>query len=161
MSKTNKKIHKKTKITCKVILEKGPKKGQKCGKPCKKGNKCGSHQNGRPEYAKVICVTRRYNALLTKINGIKKQCADIVDVLRATREINNKKIYGIRIFLNDETLKKDDKYEYTPYNETHKHNALYRKMVLEKRNKVINDNIKDMKKYSENLGEMKELILEN
>jgi hypothetical protein len=146
--------------TCKAVYVRGPRKGQVCGKDCK-GRKCPVHTDKCKEYRTIVGTTRKYDTLVEKTNDLLDSSNEVLNVLEKDKDTIERKLYGVRIYLRDNSLVKIKNYNYIQYEHNTKQNAILKKKTMVKKRGTIIGEIEDIKRKIEILERVKNIYNEN
>lgn len=101
---------------CNEIIQQGKRKGKKCTNIShSKCGKCAYHNENSSSYKQKIYVAKRYENLIQKIQKIYNDEIEMVDTIDREIKLIEKRIYGMRRYINDRNLKRIPGYKYVIY----------------------------------------------
>jgi hypothetical protein len=145
---------------CKAVFTRGPNKGKLCGRECK-GKKCPIHTEKCGEYRSILGISKRYDNLVSKNTALIIDSEAALRILEKDKDIVEKKLYGVRLFLKDDGLVKIKDYKYIPFAPNTKHNAAMKKKTLIKKRGTIIGEMNDIQNKIDTLQGIKKLYSEH
>jgi uncharacterized protein YukE len=142
---------------CNGIFTRGPKKGQVCGRECKEGQTCTVHSKSGFEYRKSLGASKQFDNLVERTVETLENYQEILETLQRNLDETEQILYGIRIFLKDDTIDKTKHVNYIPFHNDNKHHAHAKKKTITKKKGTIKSEIKDVESKIEILEKVKEL----
>lgn len=142
---------------CNALFTRGPKKGLVCGRECK-GKKCIVHSKSGFEYRKTLGAAKQFDGLVERTNDTLENYKEILEVLNKNLEETEQVLYGIRVFLKDDTLDRTKHVVYVPFDEDNNmHHARSKKKTITKKKGTIKGEIEDVKSKIAILEKVKEI----
>lgn len=136
----------KSRQRCNAIVTQGKRKGERCNNYCEKGsNKCMYHNTVNSAFKKKNYLDKKYSNIGKKIEVVLNEKLELLAEYRSEIKLIDRKIYGVRLFIKDDTLKEVKDYDYVPYDGS--------KIVHNAKNKIVTLN-----KKKEHLIEAKDLL---
>lgn len=144
---------------CIAVFTRGPNKGKTCGRACV-GRKCAVHSEKCHEYRAITGASKKYDTLVTKTQEILNDYENVMNVLEKDKDLVDRKLYGIRLFLGDPGMIRNKHYNYIPFPDDTKQNALSKKVTLTKKRGTIVAEIDEVRQRMITLEKVKKVYNE-